>query len=172
MHNSMGECSRQKHRLAVSVGAILALAASSLASQAAAGESGHWKARAVLVVTDGKTVKLADQPDHEAGLQEYDGVAFSIGDKPFLDNARYQIVSFFDTSGLVNGGYKTFTAEDGVVYMQFKVTGGTWPKFTGEWTATGGTQRYKGISGNGNFTSTYVSDTALWDILEGDYKIP
>ena len=135
-------------------------------------ESGHWKAKAVLVVTSGKTVKLADQPDHEAGLQEYDGVAFCVGDTPFLDNARYQVISFYDTTGLVNGGFKTFTAEDGVVHMQFKVTGGSWPRFTGEWTATGGTQRYKGITGSGTFASTYVSDAAMWDTLEGDYKIP
>ena len=146
-------------------GAVLAL-------PAVAGESGHWKGKGVVAVTDGKIVKLIDQSDHELGLQEFDGVVFSIGEMPFLDNARYQVVSFFDTTGLVNGGFKTFTAEDGVVHMQFKITGGSWPKFTGEWTATGGTERYKGITGSGTFASTFVSDTAMWDMLEGDYKIP
>jgi hypothetical protein len=168
MHNSIGRI----RRLAVLAGTTLTLATTTFALPATAAESSQWKAKAVLVVTSGKVVKLTDQTDHEAGLQEYDGVAFSIGDTPFLDNARYQIVSFFDSGGLINGGYKTFTAEDGVVHMQFKVTGGTWPKVTGEWTATGGTQRYKGITGSGTFTSTYVSDAALWDVLEGDYKIP
>ena len=174
MNSLTGELSREARQHGVSAVATLAamLVGAILATPAVAGESGHWKAKAVLVVTDGKTVKLADQPDHEAGLQEFEGVTFSVGDKPFLDNARYQVVSFFDTTGFVNGGFKTFTAEDGVVYMQFKVTGGSWPKFTGEWTATGGTKRYKGISGSGTFKSTYVSDSALWDLLEGDYKIP
>jgi hypothetical protein len=152
--------------------AAICLVGVAMSAPSIAAESGHWKAKAVLVVTSGKIVKLDDQPDHEAGLQEYDGVSFSIGDKPFLDNVRYQIVSFYDTTGFVNGGFKTFTAEDGVVHMQFKITGGAWPTFKGEWTVTGGTQKYKGISGSGTFVSTYVSDAALWDLLEGDYKIP
>jgi hypothetical protein len=143
-----------------------------LAIPAQAGESGHWNGKAVIVVTNGKTVKLADQPDHQADLTEYDGVVFSTGDTPFLDNARYQVVSMFDTGGLVGGGYKTFTAADGVVHMQYKLTGGAWPTFRGEWTATGGTQRYAGITGSGTFEVTYVSENAAWDILEGDLPDP
>jgi hypothetical protein len=147
------------------VGAILAV-------PVAAGESGHWKGKAVFVVTSSKTVKLADQADHQAGIEEYDGVVFSMGDTAFLDNARYQVVAIWDTAGLVQGGYKTFTAEDGVVHMQYKVTGGSWPKFQGEWTVISGTKRYNGITGSGTFNANYVSDTVAWDILEGDYNIP
>ena len=156
----------------VKLAATIWLTGAVLALPAMAGESGHWKGKGVVAVTDGKIVKLADQSDHELGLQEFDGVVFSTGDTPFLDNARYQLVNIYDTGGMVSGGYKTFTAPDGVVYMQYKVTGGTWPKFTGEFTVTGGTERYKGITGSGTWESTYVSDTALWDLLEGDYKIP
>jgi len=171
MYKSMVEILRQANRFVAPAAASLVLGMLVVAP-ASAEESGHWKAKAVLVITSGKVVTLSDKAEHQAGLDEYDGVVFSIGDKPFLDNARYQVVSFYDTTGFVNGGFKTFTAADGVVYMQYKITGGAWPKFSGEWTVTGGTEKYKGISGSGKFESIYVSDTALWDVLEGDYKIP
>jgi hypothetical protein len=74
---------------------------------------------------------------------------------------------------MVSGGYKTFTADDGSqVFAKYKVIGGSRPTFNGEWTFVGGTKKYKGISGNGKFTVTWVSDTAAWDLLEGDYTIP
>ena len=76
----------------VKLAATIWLTGAVLALPAMAGESGRWKGKGVVAVTDGKIVKLADQSDHEVGLQEFDGVVFSIGERPFLDNARYQLV--------------------------------------------------------------------------------
>ena len=153
--------------------AAIALAAWSLITPASAEDGGKWLGRAVLVITNEKIVKVADAADHEVSMTEFDGVVFSEGEKPFLDKARYQVVSLFDTGGLVGGGYKTFTAEDGSkVIAEFKGTGGTWPTFKGEWSFVGGTDKFKGISGHGIYTITYTSNTTAWDVLEGDYKIP
>ena len=70
---------------------------------ASAEESGHWKAKGVLVVTSQPTVKVADQSDHQLMLREFDGIVFNEGDKPFLDNARYQVVDLNDSGGMVSG---------------------------------------------------------------------
>ena len=118
-------------------------------------------------------VKIADSSDHQVSLTETDGVIFSEGGQSFLPNARYQVVGLNDSDGMVSGGYKTFTADDGSqVFAKYKNLGGSPPTFNGEWTFVGGTQKYKGISGSGKFTITWVSDTAAWDLLEGDYVIP
>jgi hypothetical protein len=136
-------------------------------------ESGHWKGRGVLVVTNTHMVKVPDSSDHQVSLTETDGIMFNEGSRSFLPNARYQVIGLNDSAGMVNGGYKTFTAEDGSqVFATYKNLGGSPPRFNGEWTFVGGTKKYKGISGNGKFTITWVSDTAAWDILEGDYRIP
>jgi hypothetical protein len=155
------------------IAAATLLAALSLSTPGFAADGGKWRGRAVLVVTSDKTVKVADASDHEVQMQEFDGVVFSEGEKPFLDKARYQVVSLFDSGGMVAGGYKTFTAEDGSkVIARFKGTGGSWPTFKGEWSFVGGTSKFNGISGHGAYTITFVSDTTAWDLLEGDYKIP
>ena len=142
-------------------------------SSANAEESGHWKGRGVLVVTNTLVVKVADSSAHQVSLTETEGVIFDEGGQSFLRNARYQVVGLNDSGGMVSGGYKTFTADDGSqVFAKYKVLGGSQPTFNGEWTFVGGTKKYKGISGNGKFTVTWVSDTAAWDLLEGDYTIP
>jgi hypothetical protein len=149
---------------------IVALA---LSSSADAGQSVHWKGRGVLVVTNTSMVKIADSTDHQVSLTETDGVIFSDEAQSFLSNARYQVVGLNDSSGMVSGGYKTFTADDGSqVFAKYKNLGGSPPRFNGEWTFIGGTKKYKGISGNGTFTITWVSDTSAWDLFEGDYVIP
>jgi hypothetical protein len=149
---------------------IAGLAVSTLAN---AEESGQWKGRAVLVVTNAPTVKVADTSDHQVGLTQFDGVVFNESNQPFLANARYQVVDLNDSGGMVSGGYKTFTGNDGSqVFAKYNVLGGSWPTFNGEWTFIGGTQKYKGVSGKGKFEITWTSDTTAWDILEGEYKIP
>jgi hypothetical protein len=155
---------------ATSFAFVVALGVSSPASAA---ESGHWNGRGVLVVTNAQTAKVADSNDHQVNLTETDGVIFNDGGQSFLPNARYQVVGLDDSGGMVSGGYKTFTADDGSqVFAKYKVLSGSRPTFKGEWMFVGGTKKYKGISGNGKFTVTWVSDTAAWDLLEGDYRIP
>ncbi len=151
---------------------LSAMSVTAWTASAIAEESGHWKGKAVLVVTSQPSIKIADKKDHQLMLTEFDGVVFSEGEKPSLENARYQVGDLNDTGGMVSGGYKTFTAGDGKVFARYKVNGGDWPTFNGEWTFVGGTEKYKGISGNGKFKITWVSDTTAWDVLEGDYKIP
>jgi len=153
--------------------AALILIGWSLNAQALAEDGGKWRGKAVLVITTDKTVKVADTADHQVQMSEWDGMVFSEGEKPFLDKARYQVVSLYDSGGMISGGYKTFTADDGSkVFASFKATGGTWPIIKGEWVFVAGTGKFKGISGSGVYTVTVTSDTTLWDVLEGDYKIP
>jgi hypothetical protein len=45
-------------------------------------------------------------------VSEQDGAIHNANGKSFLDKARYQVVSVVDT-GLIRGGYKTFTEADG-----------------------------------------------------------
>jgi len=92
--------------------------------------------------------------------------------KAFLDKAEYRVQWMVDTGGMVGGGYKTFTASDGQVFAKFTInkladTGGS-----GSWEFIKGTGKYEGITGRGDFTSTNVSPTVYWDLLEGEYKIP
>jgi hypothetical protein len=153
--------------------ALALVAVLGISSSTNAAETGHWKGRGVLVVTNAPMVKVGDSSDHQVSLIESDGIIFDEGGQSFLPNARYQVVGLNDSGGMVSGGYKTFTTDDGSqVFAKYKVIGGSRPTFNGEWTFVGGTKKYKGISGNGKFTVTWVSDTAAWDLLEGDYTIP
>ena len=149
------------------------MVALAVSSPADAKESGHWKGRGVLVITQTSMVKIPDSNNHQVSLTETDGAIFSEGARSFLPNARYQVVGLNDSGGMVSGGYKTFTADDGSqVFAKYKNLGGSPPTFNGEWTIVGGTQKYKGITGNGTFTITWISDTTAWDLFEGDYVIP
>jgi hypothetical protein len=132
----------------------------------AAEESGHWHGLSVLVITDKKVAKVEDRADH------YDGAVYNGDGKPFLDKARYQVVALVDV-GVTRGGYKTFTDADGSkAFAKFTVTEGKLPEFRGTFEFTGGTGKYKGITGNGTFHDVFVSDKAAWDELVGEYKIP
>jgi hypothetical protein len=64
-------------------------------------ESGHWRGLAALVVTDQKTAKVDDGSDHVASVSEQDGAIHNADGKPFLDKARYQVVSVVDTGVIV-----------------------------------------------------------------------
>jgi hypothetical protein len=160
-------------RSAVQFAAAAILCAGFTYTESLAGDSGKWRGRAVLVVIASKEVKVADRSDHSVSLTEYDGVVFSEGEKPFLANARYQVVDLYDAGGLVGGGYKTFTADDGSqIFAQYEGTGGAPPVFTGKWKFVAGSGKYKGITGAGTYEFHNVSETTAWDVLEGDYKLP
>jgi len=139
---------------------------------AVADDSGHWRGLAALVVTDQKTAKVDDGSDHVALISEQDGAIHNADGKSFLDKARYQVVSVVDT-GVIRGGYKTFTEADGSkVFAKYTVTEFKPPEVNGKFEFTGGTGKYQGITGNGKFHYVRVSDKAAWDELIGDYKIP
>jgi len=139
---------------------------------AVADDSGHWRGLAALVVTDQKTFKVDDGTDHLASVSEQDGAIHNADGKPFLDKARYQVVSVVDT-GVIRGGYKTFTEADGSkVFAKYTVTEFKLPEVNGTFEFTGGTGKYQGITGNGSFHYVRVSDKAAWDELVGEYKIP
>ena len=166
-------CSRVHARWVRRFAVAAMLTAGFAGASALAEESGKWRGQAALVITAVKEVKVADQNNHQVSMTEFDGIVFSAGEKPFLDKARYQVVDLYDSGGMISGGYKTFTAEDGSqVFAKYEVLGGASPTYNGKWSFVGGTQKFKGISGNGTFTITWTSDTTAWDILEGDYKIP
>jgi hypothetical protein len=139
---------------------------------AAADDSGRWRGLAALVVTDQKTVKVDDGTDHVVIVSEQDGAIQNADGNSFLDKARYQVVSVVDT-GVIRGGYKTFTEADGSkVFAKYTVTEFKLPEVNGTFEFTGGTGKYQGITGNGKFHYVRVSDRAAWDELIGEYKIP
>jgi hypothetical protein len=126
-------------------------------------ESGHWRGLAALVVTDQKTAKVDDGSDHVASVSEQDGAIHNADGKPFLDKARYQVVSVVDTR-VIRGGYKTFTKADGSkVFAKYTVTEFKPPEVNGRF--TGGTGKYKGITGNGTFHYVRVSDKRSTNFL-------
>ena len=158
------------------MGYLLFLAISTLTLAAtlpaAAEDSGHWHGLSVIVATDKKAAKVEDRADHMVYLTEYDGAVYNGDGKPFLDKARYQVVSFGDTAGF-RSGYKTFTDADGSkVFAKYTVTEFKMPEARGTFEFTGGTGKYEGITGNGTFHDVFVSDKAAWDELVGEYKIP
>jgi hypothetical protein len=135
-------------------------------------EGGRWRGKAVLVTTQVTTLNVADQKDHAMMLGDDHGLVFNEDDKDFLDKAEYRVQWMVDTGGMVGGGYKTFTASDGQVFAKFVITKFTDAGGSGTWEFIGGTGKYKGITGRGNFNTTNVTPTVYWDLLEGEYKIP
>ncbi len=149
----------------------LALGAGGAPAPAAAEEAGQWFGRAVLVVTSSKAARMEDRPNHTVSLSEMDGVVFNGDGRPFLDKARYQVVDLFD-AGASMGGYKTFTDADGSkVFARYAVTTPGRPEARGTFEFTGGTGRYQGTAGRGEFRITWVSDMTAWDELRGEYRI-
>jgi hypothetical protein len=147
---------------------VLALAVPAAAVPAVAEEAGQWFGRAVLVTLSSKSVKVEDRADHTVSVTEFDGAVFNADGKPFLDKARYQVVA-----GTSSGGHKTFTEADGSkVFAKYVLKDAKPKEFRGTFEFTGGTGKYAGITGRGEYHVVLVSDTALWDELRGEYKIP
>lgn len=139
---------------------------------AAAEETGQWHGLGVMVIVDKKAVNLEDRPNHTVSVYEMDGTVFNSDGKSFLDKARYQPVALNDI-GVSRGGYKTFTEPDGSkIFARYAITEGKPPEFRGTFEFTGGTGKYKGITGKGTFHGGFVSDKAAWDEFVGEYKIP
>jgi hypothetical protein len=139
---------------------------------AVAEEAGQWFGRAVLVTLSSKSVKLENRADHTVSVTEYDGAVFNADGKPFLDKARYQVVDLTD-AGTSSGGYKTFTEADGSkVFAKYVLKEGKPPELRGTFEFIGGTGKYTGITGRGDYHVVLISDTALWDELRGEYKLP
>ena len=126
------------------------------------------------MVTSEKGSEVADKEKHKVWLTEYDGLVFTEVGGDFLANARYQVTDLTDAGGdMASGGYKTFTMTDGSkVFAQYKMKEYNPPLVRGEWKFINGTGRYQGITGNGTYEVHEVSDTVLWDVLEGEYKVP
>lgn len=138
----------------------------------AAAEKGKIKTRAVLVTTKQVASTLEDVKDHSLLYLEQDGVVFNSGGE-FLDKARYQLFYMSDSSGMVAGGYKIFTAADGSkVFAKFEDTEQSPPVYKGKVEFTGGTGKYAGVKGRGTWTYTTIADTVAIDEMDGDYEIP
>ncbi len=143
-----------------------------LAAPAAAEESGQWHAKGVLVILEKHTVKVEDRANHTVTLLDWDGAVFNSDGKPFLDKARYQVVSVTDV-GVSSGGYKTFTDADGSkVFAKYRRTEANPPEFRGTFEFIGGTGKYEGITGSGTFHVVLISDRTGLDELRAEYRIP
>ncbi|MCG3201222.1 MAG: hypothetical protein NFCOHLIN_01088 [Gammaproteobacteria bacterium] len=152
---------------------VLACTGALFATSALAGEKGKIRSRASLVTIKFEQAKVEDQAEHVVMYGEMDGVLFTEPSGGFLDKARYQVVYLSDSSGMVSGGYKTFTTADGAkVFAKFTDTEMAPPVYKGTFELIGGTGKYQGIKGKGTWTYTSVSDSAAWDEMEGEYELP
>jgi hypothetical protein len=136
----------------------------------AAGEKGKFRGLAVLVSMQFQQVKgLEGHPGGAQMVGELDGVIFNDHQLPFLDKAHYQVVWKGDSAG--GTCFKTFAMPDGKVFARCEGK----PTPTGHQGTVelmGGTGRYAGIKGKGNFYLTNVSERTMWDVLEWEYEIP
>jgi hypothetical protein len=147
------------------------LAVSALSPQpVAAAEKGKFRGLAALVNTQFQQTKALE--GHPGGTQmigEMDGVVFNDERQPVLDKAHYEVVWKGDATG--GSCFKTFTMPDGKVFARCEgkptATG-----FEGIVVLMGGTGRYAGIKGKGNYYFTSVSPSAAWDVLVWEYEIP
>jgi hypothetical protein len=138
-----------------------------------AGERGHFRGLAVLNNTKFVEVKAPDGHPYKAAWSgEQEGLVFNDMKQPFLDKAHY-IVEWVGDAGTTSGYcMKTFaTTEGDKVFARCDWKG---TSFGSEGTVTilGGTGKYAGIKGKGNFRFTNVSPVVNWDVLEWDYEIP
>jgi hypothetical protein len=167
---SMRDPFRTRRTMRWSICALTALAVTMYSDPLAAAEK--WFGKGVLVAVSEKTVKTEDRPDHTLSIFDCDGAVINAEGKPFLDKARYQIVGLVD-SGVSGHGYKTFTEADGSkVFAKYTVTQVKLPDILGTFEFTGGTGKYMGINGGGNFHVIMLSDAAQYDELRGEYTIP
>jgi hypothetical protein len=160
----------RRRQLAVGLAALCVTGAALPPLPALAGEKGKFRGLAVLVNTQFEQIKALD--GHPGGAQmvgEMDGVVFNDQRQPFLDKAHYQVIWRADGSG--GSCFKSFTMPDGKVFARCEgkpTANGS----EGIVVLMGGTGRYAGIKGKGNFYLTNVSPAAMWDVLEWEYEIP
>jgi hypothetical protein len=169
--------STEFHPYRVNVLLGLVIIVTSFTAPVWAGEKGKWRAHAANAAVSSKTITIADQKDHYVYFGEWDGVVFNDGGGTFLQNARYQLVDIIDSAATVvpggDGGYKTFTEADGSqVFARFQGTEAAPPIYKGKWEFIGGTGKYTGIKGQGTYVYHSITETAGWDVFEGEYEIP
>lgn len=122
-------------------------------------------------------------PMGEERLQiNYEGSGVSINDsgKGFLDNsALYCVGSIQAVNGVFEEtGFMVFTSIDGdKVYSTYKSSGKFGEPSKGTWTFTGGTGKYEGVQGGGEFTlhNLHNAKEGVWtakSIWKNNYKLP
>lgn len=154
---------------------ILLLASGLAAMTAAAGyaaEKGHFRGLAVVTNTQFQMVKTANgHPGGAVMLGEMDGLIFNDLKQSFLDKAHYHVAWKADGQG--NGDcFKTFTMADGDKVFASCAGKAVQGGYEGTVQLIGGTGRYAGIKGKGNYKLTNVTERVMWDVLEWDYEIP
>lgn len=166
---------RWLHSIAIPVAGVIVMG--TVATQTWAGE--EFRGRGMLTSTAFNKVDVPDEEDHALMHGADDGVIFNETGGEFLDNARYQVFWMLDKLGSGDGkvqGYKVFTmADDSKVFARFEGKPGSASsdgRARGTWTLTGGTGKYEGVKGHGNFTYTPITDTVAWDLLEGEVELP
>jgi hypothetical protein len=122
-------------------------------------------------------------PMGEERLQiNYEGSGVSINDsgKGFLNNsAVYCVGSIQAVKGAIKEtGFMVFTSQDGdKVYLTYKSSGKFGEPHKGTSTFTGGTGKYEGVQGNGEFTlyNLHNAKEGVWtakSIWKNSYKLP
>lgn len=152
--------------------ALALLFVACFSSPVTAAESGHFRGLAVLANTNFQIIKAGDgHPGQAVMIGEMDGVIFNDRKEPFLHNAHYRVIWKGDGRGN-SDCFKTFTMPDGdkvygVCYGTSVADG-----YVGKVELVGGTGKYQGIKGQGQYKVTTSTERMMWDLIEWDYQIP
>lgn len=121
----------------------------------------------------GNTVQVG--PDHTFFTGEFSGTNFNADGKGFLHETSFVCPGVMDTNkGIYNGhGYCVVTDNDGdKAYLSWKCKGEELCRGDFQW--TGGTGKYKGLSGDNTFYALIgIGGTAQgYSVSEGEWKLP
>ncbi len=103
------------------------------------------------------------------------GVNINDAGKGFLHKVRMDCTIINDVNkgqSNANGSCAGTDADGDKAYLVFKC-GGTMPACPGEFSFSGGTGKYKGLTGNSKFQGNFIGTTgAGWSDWNGEYKQP
>lgn len=114
-------------------------------------------------------------PNHTVSVGEVPGVMFNDAGKGFLHKSRVDCTLLIDVNqgrSNANGTCVVTDADGDKVFVDWKCAG-TMPACPGDERFTGGTGKYKGITGTEKFQGNFIGSTgAGWSDWSGDYKLP
>ena len=155
---------------------LVALALPSSVSAETHKISGTAKVMAVLSQT---MMSVGDKPGHEAGLIRH--LELDNSADPDFNNIEYDVVETIDyiAGNGTHRGYRVSTAAGGNnVYSAYEgttkvaVRPGAVPDITfeGKWWFTGGTGKFQGVTGGGNYKGQATPSGVTWE-WQGEYEV-
>jgi hypothetical protein len=126
-------------------------------------------------ITKQSSLSVPDQPNHEIGIGEVNGVQSS--PDPLWNNSKISYWAFHDLldgKGSQRGYFNNVHADGGRDFGTFEglfSTSGGAVTVQGTFEFTGGDGQYRGINGGGKFKTVMKSETELEATWDGNYEI-